>query len=195
MSNEKVHRIQSEQATAVSCYLMSELTSSEQFSPKGQNMIFEQSHSPFSMNWGSTYGVTPEGKNFTSPKSFSFHVSQSQRNLIMRQNQGECSEFNAPLEQVFPEENISSAKPSKDIFTLQDFQRRMIPVPVFKEALAITNSTYKGRSLPSTLLSGDFQNSSSLITRKFGRTLGMRSRKRGQHLKFLGTSAHTEQTK
>jgi hypothetical protein len=144
---------------------MSELTSSEQFSPKGQINMFEQSHSPFSMNWDSNYGVTPEGKNNSSPKSFSFHAHHSQRYLMLRSGQEECSDFHASLEQAFPEENNLSNRPIKDIFTMKENQRRIMPVPIFQDTYAVTIPTYYSSTVSTKRRSGDIVTSRSKITR------------------------------
>lgn len=58
-SHPRLHRAQSDLTTAGCQLILSELTSTELFSPEGFiNNIFEQSHSPFNISWAQT-DVTP----------------------------------------------------------------------------------------------------------------------------------------
>jgi hypothetical protein len=78
-SHPRLHRAQSELTTAGSQLILSELTSTEYFSPEGCfNNIFERSHSPFDNSWAKT-AVTPQEGKFIKPSPKDFDYSFNDR--------------------------------------------------------------------------------------------------------------------
>ena len=144
-SHQRLHRAQSV-LTTVGCQLiLSELTSTELFSPEGCiNNIFEQSHSPFNISWAQT-DVTPQEGKFIKPSPITFDYSFNDRQYheMEMEDLGRCSDFLIPLEDAFPNEPQIMPETLKDIQRLGESQKKMAPVPTFDENLISTKDVYQ----------------------------------------------------
>jgi len=117
--HQRLHRAQSDLTTAGCQLILSELTSTELFSPEGCiNNIFEQSHSPFNISWAQT-DVTPQEGKFIKPSPITFDYSFNDRQYheMEMEDLGRCSDFLIPLEEAFPNEPQIMAETLKDIQT------------------------------------------------------------------------------